>query len=461
MAFFQRVLVNTIMGLLIVGPCVAYVPDVGPGVCVGGCDTPAPPTYNRWNDRSDTPAVVEPQLTPEQIRQQEASRIFNQGYKAMKQGNLEDAARFFAAALGMFPENQKYADALCAMKWDMGIKTFKQGNYPLSLNYYEQIQGICPNYPNLQKTLSSIQQTIQYKAAEQRNRPYSDAYNAHQSQLADSKNRINKYLSDFNTGSSPLSPPPQSFQFIDPGDPLFSKGDQNSAPVVATHADFKPAPATSEPKQRPVAQKGFKMKDIPLPPDIVDYYKKHDPFGGGIQGPTQTTDLILDALKMGGGSLQDSVIYLSKRVQEQGDNYHGVIALSYLEGLERGAVGHPESRPTQKQQDERALFELLTNQTSPWADELYTLMLNKNNKQDDPWLSERTKLVKEAMQAGHGDLYKSMAYLKDRYLKQSTYSGDAIRHQDPILDAEEDHAGWSAYYYILGYSVYPGLKPQK
>jgi tetratricopeptide (TPR) repeat protein len=386
------------------------------------------------------------------LREQRALNFYNQGLHLWNLGKYLAAEPYFVKAFAVSPDadNGTVRTGYCAVKSNIGNDFLSQKNYPKAYQYFQAAQSACSSDPTYQNNLDLLEKHIRYQH-------YDAIYQGYKNQQKVSINRIGKTLDDFAaTHDNPVS----TFDFAPMEDSLrISKGSQHSAPV-----DVRDLPENSGKKQIDPAprQKGFKMKDVPLPPDIVEYYRTHDPFGGGPQGPTKTMDLILDALQVGHGSLEDSLLYLQKRVREEGESRHGTVALSYLEGLSYGAIGYAESQPTEQQVWEKEVTELFLNGASSiipdWHSELEAGI---SDTQDDAWLRERMGLVKDAIAQGNGDLYKSLKYLEQGRLKHSIPSQDAVRSSDVFIDIIEDHVGWSAYYYILGLSTYPGLKSKE
>ncbi len=193
------------------------------------------------------------------------------------------------------------------------------------------------------------------------------------------------------------------------------------------------------------------MRPVPLPPDIQAHYRKHDPFGGTSHGPTRTADLILDALAYGDGFLDDSLLYLTRRVREEGENEHGVVALSYMQGLYLGASNFSESEPTREQwlRKMTSTLDLLGD----WETEHFRQALDGH---DERWLTIRRRLVGEALAHGDGDLGRALDFVRrERRLGESLYTGKAAESPEPLIAIMEDHVGWSAYYYLMGLQAYP------
>ncbi len=188
---------------------------------------------------------------------------------------------------------------------------------------------------------------------------------------------------------------------------------------------------------------------MPLPPGVRSHYKKHDPFGGTPFGATKTTDLIFEALENGDGFLDESLLYLTRKVRRAGDYRHGVIALSYLQGLYMGARDHSFVQ-THKQRMDMAHRKMFNPHT--WEEELFARSFTEKGK---PYLSVRKTVIEEALRHGKGDPTKALEYLKKTRLKDSKYKGEAKQSDDLSTWMAEDHIGWGAYYYLMGLKAYP------
>jgi tetratricopeptide (TPR) repeat protein len=433
-----------------VGDC--WTDNNGVNHCGGGDPSPGPVVdpWPRGGDPTPTPKPVVPRKTPAELKSERAQNIYQKGYNLYQLGNYRAAEGYIVQALKMDPDADNIRKAYCAVKNVIGNQHFDQKNYAKALAYYHAGQSACPSNLTFQQNIDAAHKNMQWL---DKRKKYDAAQNTFKTQQKISIERINNVLDDFAAShASPVS----TIEAVPLEDSLrLSKGSQHSAPVDVRDLPENPEKKTIGPAP---SQKGFKMKDVPLPPDIVSYYKKHDPFGGGPDGPTKTTDLILGALQAGGGSLADSVLWLSKQVREKGDNHHGIVALSYMEGLAHGAIPHDESLPTEKQMFGKLLGLDQLYGIPDWFEEDYMDMLDDS---DRTWLTQRADLIKEALEHGNNDLYESLKYLERSHLKRTTYRGNAIRSNDVYEDIQEYHVGWGAYYYILGLSVYPGLEKGK
>lgn len=431
-----RLLTIIIVGLILTyassGPVSAF------GRCVKFCDDPGgyvdndPPTW-------DPPEHDEPTRSTLSPRKQKAMALAIEGFNAWKNTRDTIAEDSYRRAYALFPENESIRRGFCTVMWNIGVKTADlQKDYQGAVAYMEKAIAICPNKPSFQETIRRVRYWLETKAQEAKTKL----------QKKVSAESIQELLEDFEM-FIPASTPPEHFEFARPGTPMFSKGTRRSAPVVA-EGEFRAAAADIS-NQTNAAQTGFRMRPVPLPPEIQAHYKKHDPFGGTPKGPTRTTDLILDALAYGKGYLDDSLLYLTRKVGEEGENRHGIVALSYLQGLYLGAENFSESEPT----DEQVIRKLLSGRDTAgeWDKEIFRQVLEG---EDDHWIAERRELINQALTQGDGDLAKSLDYLlKSRKLDASFYSGAAQRSDDRIIAHMEDHVGWSAYYYLLGLQAYP------
>jgi hypothetical protein len=394
------------------------------GRCIRFCDsgsssdnTPnwSPPAH-RTRTGPTTPTIS--------AAESEAIRVGLRGYRAWELGNDAKAARLYREAYDIYP-NKSIRLGLCAIKNTMGLKRGDiHKDLSGALSHVEEASRLCPENADYQRIASKYRGWIKEDAQKQ-----------------SSKQNIVSFLRGYKIllKNGP-SPPPGHFRFADPKSTFFVTGSSKKKP--------EPTKAPTQAKQ-----KGLHLMPVPPPLGIQTYFEKHDPLGANPSNPTRTADLILDALEHGDGSLDDSLLYLTRLVRTEGDFKHGIVALSYIQGLYSGGLEHKQGFKRSPEMRLRMIVRKMQN--------LYTWDMEIMEQMQDPpdrrWVEAKRELAKEALNYAQGDPEKAMAYVKkSRDLKASTYKGFA-KISDGPKGYDEDHVGWAAYYYLLGLRAYPDL----
>lgn len=410
----------------------AIIDDAGCVMLCPGEESPPP----RWERPVRNTTSKRSRVSAEESR---AMRVASRGYKAWHDGKDSLADKYYTEAYGIYQNNNSIRRGYCTIKVQIAAKMVEvQNDYSGARRYLNNATGACSKYPestqNIYDLRSLMNKKMQYARAKL------------QSKIG--LRKVNRCLDEFIKSMDQFSSPPAEFKVAVPGTVFYSQGISNRAQVDIAEVQGKTDP---EPKS-------FKMRHVPLPPEVISYYKKHDPFGGTKYGATKTTDLILDALEYGDGFIDDSLLYLTRKIREEGDYRHGIIALSYMQGLYLGlAKSGATLVPTDQQMQNKFIRSIYDHHT--WDDEI---MSDLFFRRQSGWIEGRRELVKEALKYGKGDTQKSLKYLmEEKQLKYTFYNGLAKQDDDDFISMMEDHIGWSAYYYILALDAYPSLMKEK
>ncbi len=329
-----------------------------------------------------------------------------------------------------------------------GIEYWNKQNWQKAAEYFRKALQFNPTNKTIQDNLHKAEEIVarekwlKFEKEEKKRR------------LDEAKEKMGRIVDNLNldfdgsSGSSTLtfSSSSQSsaasapLEFIDPNEPLFSKGNKYSAPVNLDFADLN-KPVLLEPaksKKSTAQQKGLRIKEVPKPSGPKP---KWDPYSAATR-----TEIILDALQHGKGDWDKNIEYLENYLRVE--NPHNVKvkqALSYIEGLRAGAIG-AEDIQTQKKDlfaptadDSKWLLEAITGQRT------YIWPGSKNpasgavgaNPLD--WKVQRTQLVLEALQKGKGDWQESIRYLEEKAQEESAEAYTAAQALQYVV-------GFHAYY---------------
>lgn len=343
-------------------------------------------------------------------------RIGQRAYQAFYRGDRYAAEDLYLEAYNVYP-NKSVLQGLCAVKMNIGAELHDDRRYQDALRYLLGVQSLCPDDAWNNQSITKIRLQIEVDAQVARARL----------QQRVSADRVNAILSEFETFLSKSFPSHCCLPVAGPATSTFSGEGRRLA-------------------YDPASSQGLRIKSVPLPPEVLDYYRRNDPFGGTAYGGTRTIDLILDALEEGDGSLERSVLSLIDRLYREGQNRHGVVALSYLEGLYLGGIGADEETLVIAE-----LFSLALDATdSPGA---YWLGLLSPEYKD--WRKQRNTLVFEALSQTDG-LEASLQYIWETQ-RLAAYRQNPSTEL-PLLSSSEKDAGWSAYYYIAGLIALPQFR---
>lgn len=283
------------------------------------------------------------QIARENLRKVKAASLDRQGWEYYQQGNHEKAIDYLNKALGIDPNAAYIKSNLNSVKANLAARRgndywYDQQNYQKAIEYYKKAVKYEPDNKIYAELLS--EQETEYKNIQA---------------LKKAKTNVGNILNELSVSSGVNTPETpksssDSLHFINPDEPLFSKGAKTSAPVDLTFMD-----TTTPPVVHPEDIKGSGTEELSVDDKVdalyrratnsfgsgdyegaIKYYKKalklkpddrniqlalgealwtKDKKKGTIK-ENPKVEILLDALENGKGDLDSSIEYLIQHSEE-------------------------------------------------------------------------------------------------------------------------------------------------
>jgi len=344
----------------------------------------------------------------QQQAMEQSTALNNAGVECSDRGDYDGAIRYYQEALRVHPGNpaaKRNLNLCYAIKaYERGVEYYGQGNWAMAVQAFREAEGY-HHLDGYESYVKIAQESFQEQEQERQN----------QAQTAKAVDRtLGDMIADARTQDSPVYAPGSTsgLDFIQEKEPIISKGDRNSAPVVLDEgAKDQPSDLKGE-----EPRKGLKIKEVPrfilIPP-------REDPYSVSTHA-----EIVLDALEKGDKDWDRSINYLKGYLATKNpDNVKVQEALSYLEGMR---VRSSEAEPPRK----KALFDpeegtsqgLLESMPPPKPGFLEKFFDREPEpppptrpaRNPEQWRSERSVAVLEAVKQGNGDWQKSINYLETK-----------------------------------------------
>ncbi|MDD5005385.1 MAG: tetratricopeptide repeat protein [Candidatus Omnitrophica bacterium] len=360
----------------------------------------------RSSDSSSSEGYKEKGPSIWEIRRQEraaASTAANEmGVACFNQRDYDCAISNYEEALRQDSGNEvarmnlRLAKARKANK--LAVEYYNQGNWKMAVQYFKEALSF-EDHEQYRKNLAEAQRYLDEEQQEEK--------------LAQAKKNINNMLDEVvsEVSDKKTSGAISGLDFMPGNDPLYSQGDKTSAPVDLSFMDM----SKTELKDAPVAEKGVKFKEVPVPkPPLGRYVNK------------EVEEIIMNALDVGrlgdkyaAANLDVSIRDLERYLKDE--NPHDVNvkqAISYLEGMRARAAmekSMEEELFAAGDHDADALLEVVAGKKIP---EKKVSVFPKNPEPGPPgmnpddWRSLRTEALLTAFEKGNKDWQKSMDYLE-------------------------------------------------
>jgi len=218
--------------------------------------------------------------SPQQLRYRQAQELNSTGVQFSRNKEYAKAIEYYRRALILEPNDptvqKNLRDAESLLKNQFGLVAYSKGDYATAASFFRQSLAIWPNE-------SIVQQNLR-KAEDYLKREINAKLYKHK--LADSNNRINRMLDDISTDFSTApslsdSTSKDSLSFMSSGEPRYSKGTKQSAPVNlsfmgSTNTPAKSGPTTESPanKEIDVFENSEDPKDAPRSAPTVSMVQK-------------------------------------------------------------------------------------------------------------------------------------------------------------------------------------------